>query len=250
MASGGFLIQRAGGFIHQNDLGIHGQRAGQAESLLLTDREPQSGFVQAVLYLVPKSRLAQGLFGSFRPVGFLDLTEVAHAKDHVLVNARGKHDRLLKQHADAGAERVHIRVWRSYGPSVKRHLALNAQVWREVNQAIETAQQRALARAGGSDDAKDLPGRDGKVNVADQQSIACAHRQGLRLQNWRTCGDERRFSRAQWFRHGIEYRHMGQNFQIASTCQREAALALPAGLSLMFSVIQYLTDSVNASKGE
>ena len=40
---GRFRIEGAGGFIHEDDLGRGRQRAGQAQALLLADRELQAG---------------------------------------------------------------------------------------------------------------------------------------------------------------------------------------------------------------
>ena len=46
--------ERGAGFVHQDHLGLHGDRPGDAQSLLLTTREADPGRVEPVLDLIPE----------------------------------------------------------------------------------------------------------------------------------------------------------------------------------------------------
>jgi hypothetical protein len=53
---GGDGVQRRSGLVHQEHLGLHRQRPGDAQALLLTAREGQRAVVEPVLDLVPEGR--------------------------------------------------------------------------------------------------------------------------------------------------------------------------------------------------
>lgn len=59
---GGLGVEGAGGFVHQDDFRVNGQRAGKAKPLLLADRQAQSGIVQAVFDFAPQAGFAQSAF--------------------------------------------------------------------------------------------------------------------------------------------------------------------------------------------
>jgi hypothetical protein len=59
---GGHRIEGRARLVHQQDLGGHGQRAGDAQPLLLAAGEPQGAFAKAVLDLFPQGGLPQALF--------------------------------------------------------------------------------------------------------------------------------------------------------------------------------------------
>ena len=52
-------IERRAGFVHQNYFRFHGERARDAEPLLLATRKACPGLVQIIFHFVPKSRHAQ-----------------------------------------------------------------------------------------------------------------------------------------------------------------------------------------------
>ena len=101
-------IERRGRLVHQQHLGLHRQRARDAEALLLAAGEAQRALVQAILDLVPERRLRQ------RPLDArVDLARVLDAADaqavgDVLVDRLGERVRALEHHADAPADRHRI----------------------------------------------------------------------------------------------------------------------------------------------
>ena len=102
-------IERARGFVHEDDLGLHRERAGEAEALLLADGKRGGGLAQAVAHFVPQRGFAQGGFDRALPARSRDSWRSRFAPKRTFSrDARGKDDGLLKEHADAGAQRVHI----------------------------------------------------------------------------------------------------------------------------------------------
>ena len=61
----GDRVQRRARLVHQQHVGLHRDRAGDAQPLLLTTGEPAAGLVEPVLDLVPQVRAPQ------RPLGHL-----------------------------------------------------------------------------------------------------------------------------------------------------------------------------------
>ena len=59
MACGAARIERARRFVHEDDLGLHGERAREAEALLLADGKRGRRTAQAVLHFVPQRGFAQ-----------------------------------------------------------------------------------------------------------------------------------------------------------------------------------------------
>ena len=52
-------IQGGAGLVHEQHLGVHGERAGDAEALLLAPGEPDAGGGEAVGDLIPEAGAAQ-----------------------------------------------------------------------------------------------------------------------------------------------------------------------------------------------
>ena len=103
-------IERGARFIHEDDAGLDGDGAGDAQALLLAAGKPQPAGVQAVLHFVPQRGAAQALLDDF-----IELLAVVDALDlqpvgDVLVDRFGKRIRLLKDHADLAAQRDHIHI--------------------------------------------------------------------------------------------------------------------------------------------
>src|SRR3954470_23450659 len=59
-AQRGDRVKRRARLVHKDHLGLDGDRARDAEALLLAAREPDARLVQAVLDLAPEARAAQG----------------------------------------------------------------------------------------------------------------------------------------------------------------------------------------------
>ena len=60
MACVDFGIERAGRLVHEDDLGLDGERAREAEALLLADGKRERRAAQAVLHFVPERGFARG----------------------------------------------------------------------------------------------------------------------------------------------------------------------------------------------
>ena len=58
---GGDRVDRRARLVHEDHLGLDGDRAGDAEPLLLAAGERQARLLELVLDLVPQGRLAQGV---------------------------------------------------------------------------------------------------------------------------------------------------------------------------------------------
>src|SRR5262249_27391252 len=74
------------------------------------------------------------------------------AESDVLVNRHRKRRRLLEHHADARAQQVKVLLVGENVLAVEQDLALRPLVGIEIVHAVENAQQRGLAAAGGTDE--------------------------------------------------------------------------------------------------
>ena len=95
-------IERRAGLIHQEHLGLGGNRARDAQPLLLTARERQAALLQLVLDLVPQRGSAQCLLHSFSRVSREPVQ--AQSERDVVVDGRRKRIRLLEDHPDEPAD--------------------------------------------------------------------------------------------------------------------------------------------------
>ena len=88
---GGDRVERRGRFVEQQDFGIGGERARDAQALLLAAGQVEGQVVQAVLDLVPQRRAAQRLLDLVVHVA-ATLHDAAHAQavGDVLVDGFGK----------------------------------------------------------------------------------------------------------------------------------------------------------------
>jgi hypothetical protein len=107
---GGFGIECAGGFIHEDDFRIQGESAGEAKALLLTDGETLGWFSEAVFDFVPKGSFAEGFFGTGGEFRFRKALNVAQTEDRVFKDRGWENDRLLEDHADPSAEAIDVQI--------------------------------------------------------------------------------------------------------------------------------------------
>jgi len=152
---GGTGIKGTGGLVHEDDFGIGGKRAGQAEALLLANRKHLGGRMQPVFDLVPQRCLAQGFFNKIGVFAAGEAAQAADAEENVAFDACGEDDRLLKNHADTGAQDVGIDGGGENVVSVEVDVAGDTCPGGHFDHTIETAQERALARSAGADQAED-----------------------------------------------------------------------------------------------
>ena len=103
-APGGDRVERARRLVHQQHLRLSGQRAGDAQSLLLSAGETERALFELVLRLVPDGGAFERSFHDL-----VKLRAAAHALQpggvgDVVVNAHRERVRLLEHHADAAAK--------------------------------------------------------------------------------------------------------------------------------------------------
>ena len=102
----------------------------------------------------------------------------ARGEGDVVVDAQGQADRQRRDHADLAAQVVDV----PHLPHVFAvHLdrAGNPRVRREVDGAVEAAQQRGLAGLGGADDAEDLVAPDVEGDAVDDLLVPVGEAQVL-----------------------------------------------------------------------
>jgi hypothetical protein len=58
------LAERRGGLVHEQDLGLDGERPGNAQPLLLAAGEPDLGVAEPLLHPVPEARPAEGVLAA------------------------------------------------------------------------------------------------------------------------------------------------------------------------------------------
>ena len=107
---GGDGVQRGGRFVHQDDLRLDGDGAGDAQALLLAAGQAQRAGVQPVLHLVPQRRLPQAVLDDCIQFGLGFHALQAQAVGDVFVDGFGKRIGFLEHHADALAQFDHIHV--------------------------------------------------------------------------------------------------------------------------------------------
>ena len=201
MASVDLRIERAGGLVHQDDLGRGRQRAGQAEALLLADRELQRGLAAGGPSPRPRGRLRAAPARPPRAtLGAGGGADGGHRR-YVLEMLFGKTTGCWKSMPTRrAARRRRCRRDRSIGRGRARRP--RREVRRQVDQPVQAAQQRALAGAGRADDAEDLPrAATLEVDVAQDRSPAGVTVSAAGLENaaerwrratWRSDGAGRR----------------------------------------------------------
>jgi hypothetical protein len=101
-------IERRTGLIEQDHLWPHGDGARDAQALLLAAGEAQAVRLQFILDLVPQSRAAQGLLDATVNFGLREALIETNTEGDVVVDRHRKRRRLLKHHADAGAQEVQV----------------------------------------------------------------------------------------------------------------------------------------------
>jgi len=105
--TGRFDIERRAGLIHENDLRLEGQQAGDAEFLLLIKRKRRRPRLELVLEVSPQPDIRERLLNSLveksgreRLPGAVD----AQAEDDVFIDRQWKRIGSLKDHPHALAQ--------------------------------------------------------------------------------------------------------------------------------------------------
>ena len=105
---GGNRIKRRSGFVHQKNLWLYCQCAGNAKALLLTAGKPQSILFQSVLNFLPDSRVPERTLHNIVQLHFTPYSVRSGAIGDIVVNTHGKGIRFLKHHANILPKRIYI----------------------------------------------------------------------------------------------------------------------------------------------
>ena len=87
------------GLVHEDDVGLDGEAAGDAEALLLPSGEAQRAGLEPVLDLVPERRLLERTLHEL--VEMVLRAEYSRPEGDVVVDRLRERVRLLEDHADA-----------------------------------------------------------------------------------------------------------------------------------------------------
>ena len=158
-------IERREGLVHEEDLRVGAQRAGEADALLHAARE-----LARILVLVAgeTDRIdpARGLVAHDRALEAAHLQPVADVLDDRAVRHQAE---ALEDHAHLGAPEVHQRL----GIELEHVLALDDDLAvRRVDQPVEMPDQRRLARSRQAHDDEDLALFDVERDVVQAERVA------------------------------------------------------------------------------
>ena len=101
-------VERRAWLIQQNNLGLHCDRARDAQPLLLPAGQAQTIGAELVLDLIPERRAAERAFDSAIEHRLRQPLVKADAECNVLVNGHRKRRRLLEHHSDAGTQQIDV----------------------------------------------------------------------------------------------------------------------------------------------
>ena len=143
-------VEGRAGAVEQDDVRMHGERTGDAQTLLLTTGERKGTLVQLVLNLVPQGGAAQRLLDQGIEI-LLATQAVTLGREHdVLVDRLVERVRLLEHHADRTAQVVEVLLARVDVAPIVDDLALDAATLDLAIDEVQAAQERGLAAAGRS----------------------------------------------------------------------------------------------------
>jgi hypothetical protein len=167
-------VQRTGGLVEQHQLGLHRQRAGDRDALLLTARQLRRVGVD----LVRQPDSVQQLSA---PVDGLALAQSAHLHRGLDDVAEGRHVReeveALEDHADVGARRRGLLLPQLVELlavlAVADELAVNRQpATVDLLEVVDAPQEGRLAGAGRAEQATDLARLHGQVDAPQDLELA------------------------------------------------------------------------------
>ena len=168
---GGVGVQRAGGLIAQQHLGVRCQRAGNGNALLLTAGQ----LCRVGIGLIGQTHHFQQLSGTLFGIRLFRTRQLHGEADVLQAGALHQQVELLEDHSDVAAALAQLgRGQALHGSAVNDDAALRGAL-----QQIDAAHQRGFARAGHADDAIDGTIRDGQVNVFQRIHRAVLHLEGL-----------------------------------------------------------------------
>ena len=160
-------VERACGFVEQQQVRAHHQRAHDTDALLLAARQPRRVSVP----LVQQADLGQHRLGLRQHVGAGAPLGVQRGLRDVLQHRHVRPKReMLEHHADAGAQPGQLRVRHGHvaaGADADLHAAQIDLATVRTLQPVDAAQQRGLAGPGRPEHADRLPAPDIEVYAVE-----------------------------------------------------------------------------------
>ena len=167
-------VEGRAGLVHEEDGRAHGDRAGDAQALLLAARKGRPRLVEAILHLVPQVRPAQRLLDELLRIRLLELAGIeGDAREDVLGD---RHRRegvgALEHHSDVAADLDGIDVLRVNVLAFEEDPALDAGARDRLVHAVEGPEESRLPAARRADERRDRARRDLDGDVVDGEEVA------------------------------------------------------------------------------
>ena len=159
-------VERRGRLVEQHQLRLHGERAGDRDTLLLAARERDGIRVELVAEPDPLEQLLPTAPG----VAARHTLDLDRRQRHVLERGHMREQvELLEDHPDLGPLARHLvfaqLVQLAVRLAIAHELAVDRQPARvDLLEVVDAAQERGLARAGGAEHAHDLAPLDLEVD--------------------------------------------------------------------------------------
>ncbi|OEI67459.1 Uncharacterized protein Cus16_2894 [Curtobacterium sp. ER1/6] len=162
-------VERGARLVHEQDVRLHRDRAGDAETLLLTAGQAHAGLLEAVLDLVPQVRALQRALDDVVGLGLRQALVVElHTGQHVVADGhRGERVRALEHHADLAADEHRVDPGAVQVVAVDLDRALDVGAGDDLVHAVERAEEGGLAAARRADEGGDGAGLDRHVDALD-----------------------------------------------------------------------------------
>ena len=188
-------VERRAGLVHEDDVRLHGERAGNAQPLRLPAGEAQARGLEPVLHLVPQRGLAQRALDDLIQPALVVLAVDARSIGDVVVDRLRERVGLLEDHADAPAHGYRGDILGVQRCPTVVHLTVDVSTRYEVVHAVQRPQHRRLAAPGRADERRDLVLVDGQRDVRDGPERAVVAGDLLRIEDSRARRIERSCAR-------------------------------------------------------
>ena len=168
----GDRVERGAGLVHQQHLGLVGQRARDAEPLLLAAREAGARFLQPVLHLVPQGRLPEAPLDQVGQIAPCHEPVERRPVGHVVEDRLGERVRPLEHHPDPLAQRHEVGARREDRVPSTRMSPWWPDARDQLVQPVDRAEEGGLAAARRADDGGDRLPLDAEVQVPEHLPAA------------------------------------------------------------------------------
>ena len=192
-----FGIEGRRDLVEQHHLGVHGQRPGDGDALLLAAGE----LVGIRIGAGSETESGQHLQRVGACLALRDLQHLART-DGDVVGDRHVREQIeaLEHHADAASDRVRVEAGLGDVDTVEQHLAVVDRF-----EHVDAAQERRLARPGGADQRDHVALGDVEIDAVEHGGVVerLEHIAELELQHGVACRRDGRFGTARRVRHAI-----------------------------------------------